>query len=65
MEIHERIFPTLGGSCPFYETVRLCVNEYKCGRTSIEDASRSGYPKIAVTPEIIDKFHCMVLNADQ
>jgi histone-lysine N-methyltransferase SETMAR len=60
-EIHERIFPTLGDSCPSYEAVRLWVNEFKRGRTSIEDAPRSGGPKTAVVPKIIDKVHDMVL----
>ena len=27
-EIHERIVPTLGNLCPFYETVRLWINDY-------------------------------------
>ncbi|EZA55747.1 Histone-lysine N-methyltransferase SETMAR, partial [Ooceraea biroi] len=60
-EIHERILLTLGDSCPSYETVRLWVNEFKRGRTSIEDAPRPGARKTAVTPEIIDKVHDMVL----
>jgi transposase len=60
-EIHERIFPTLGDSCPSYEAIRLWVNEFKRGRTSIEDAPRSGRPKTAVVPKIIDKVHDMVL----
>lgn len=60
-KIHERILPTLGDSCPSYETVGLWVNEFKRGRTSIKDAPRSGAPKTAVTPEVIDKVHDMVL----
>jgi hypothetical protein len=49
--------PTLGDSCPSYEAIRLWVNEFKRGRTSIEDAPRSGGPKTAVVPKIIDKVH--------
>lgn len=61
-EIHERILPTLGSSCPSYETVRLWVNEFKRGRTSIDDAPRPGAPKTAVVPEIVDKIHDLVLT---
>lgn len=61
-EIHDQIFPTLRDSCPSYETIRLWVNEFKRGRTSIEDAAHSGAPKTAVTTEIIDKIHDMVLD---
>ncbi|KAG5313928.1 SETMR methyltransferase, partial [Acromyrmex insinuator] len=37
------------------------MNEFKCGRTSTCDASRSGRPIKAVTPEI-DKVHDIVLT---
>ncbi|KAK5646393.1 hypothetical protein RI129_004857 [Pyrocoelia pectoralis] len=61
-EIHDRILPTLGDSCPSYEAVRLWVNEFKRGRTGIQDAPRPGAPKSAVTPEIIDKVHDLILT---
>jgi len=42
------------------------VNEFKHGRTSTCDASRSRRPIEAATPEIIDKVHDIVLtNTDQ
>ena len=53
--------PKLSASCPSYETVRLWVNEFKRGKTNIEDKPRPGGLKTAVTPEIIDKIHGMVL----
>jgi len=38
------------------------VNEFNRGRTSTCDASRSGCPIEAATPEIIDKIHDIVLT---
>lgn len=35
--------------------------EFRCGRSSTSDAPRSGRPKDAQTPEIIDKIHAIVL----
>jgi len=64
-EIHERMFPILGDSCPCYESVRLWVNEFKRGRTSIKDAPRSGGPRTVVTPKTINKVHDMVLSDRQ
>lgn len=60
-EIHERILPTLGPSCPSYENVRLWVNSFQRERTSIEDALRPEAPKKAIMATIIDKIHTMVL----
>jgi len=64
-EIHERMFPILGDSCPCYESVRLWVNEFKRGRISIKDAPRSGGPRTVVTPKTINKVHDMVLSDRQ
>ena len=38
------------------------VNEVKRDRTSICDEHRSGRAVEAATPEIIEKFHDMILN---
>ena len=56
-QIHERILPTLGDTCPFYDTVRPWVNKSK----RIDNALHPGSSKIALTPETIDKVHDMVL----
>jgi len=49
-----------------FTTVYSWVNEFKHGRTSTCDASRSRRPIEAATPEIIDKVHDIVLtNTDQ
>jgi len=45
------------------ETVRLWVNEFKCGKTSIEGTSHSVL--VAVTPETIDDVHDMVSSDRQ
>ena len=50
-EIHEKIAPTLGDSYPYYEIVRLWVNEFKRGRKSIEDVPHPKTLKSAMTPK--------------
>jgi len=35
---------------------------FKRGRTSLEDDPREGHPKRAITPEIIEQVHDMVLD---
>jgi len=49
--------------CPSSETVQLWVNEFKCGKTSIEGASHS--VRAAVTPETIDDVHDIVFSVRQ
>ena len=53
--------PTLGNCCPFYEIVKLWVNDFKQGRANIEDTRRPGTPKSTIKPENIDKVHDVVL----
>jgi len=48
-------------SAPAFATVYNWMNEFKCGRTFTCDASRSGCPIEAITLEIIDKVHDIVL----
>ena len=49
-------------SAPAFTTVYNWVNKFKRGRTFTCDASRSGRPIEAATPEIIDKVHDIVLT---
>lgn len=51
-----------GDSAPKEKYVYYWFTEFKCGRTNINDAPRSGRPNEATTPEIIKKVHKMVLN---
>lgn len=53
---------TLGTSAPSNATVYNWYNEFKRGRTSTQDAERSGRPVEVTTPENIQKIHRMVLN---
>ena len=52
-KIHKRIAPTLGDLFPCYKTVKLKLDEFKRGRTSIKDAPHLEAPKSAMTPENI------------
>lgn len=60
-EIKSRLDAVLGDSSPSFSTVSFWVAEFKRGRTHTNDDPRSGRPKTATTPEIIDKIHDMVL----
>lgn len=61
-EIHNDMVDTLGEGAPSYATVCRWVNEFKRGRTTVENDPRSGRPKTVTTPEIVDKVHDIVLN---
>lgn len=53
---------TLGASAPSKTIVYDWYNEFKRGRTSTDDAPRSGRPNEVTTPENIEKIHRIVLN---
>lgn len=61
-EIKEELDRVHGESAPSFKTVCFWVNEFKRGRRSTEDESRSGRPKEATTDEMITKVHDLVLN---
>ncbi|CAH1646453.1 unnamed protein product [Spodoptera littoralis] len=50
-----------GDSAPFISMVKKWFTEFRCGRTSTEDAERSGGPVEVSTSEIAEKMHDMVL----
>lgn len=51
-----------GTSSPSYSTVKKWYAEFKQGRTSTDDAKRSGRPNEAVTDENVKKVHRIVLD---
>ncbi|KYM99688.1 Histone-lysine N-methyltransferase SETMAR, partial [Cyphomyrmex costatus] len=55
----EKCYPT---SAPSRTTVYRWFSEFKMGRTSTEDAPRSGRPKEATNVEIVKQMHRIVLN---
>lgn len=50
-----------GDSAPSISMVKKWFTEFRCGRTSTEDAERSGRPVEVSTSETIEKIHDMVL----
>lgn len=60
-QIKSRLDALLGDSSPSLSTVSFWDSEFKCGRTRTCDKPRSGRPKTATTPEIVDKGHDTVL----
>ena len=61
-EIKERLDAVLGDSSPSFKMVHTWVSEFKRGRTSCEDAPRTGRPNEVTTPEMIEKIHKLVLE---
>ena len=59
-EIHTKMVKVLKESAPSFPTVHRWVLEFKRGRTSVEDEPRSGRPKSATTPEIIEQVFDIV-----
>jgi histone-lysine N-methyltransferase SETMAR len=61
-EIHLKFMEVYGDSSPSFSTIKKWAAEFKRGRTSLEDEPREGRPKSAITPEIIEQVHDMVLD---
>jgi transposase len=61
-EIHSKFIKVYGDSSHSFSTVKKWATEFKHGRTSLEDDPRDGHPKSAITPEIIEQVHDMVLD---
>lgn len=61
-ETKEKLDKYYGDSAPSISMIKKWFTDFRCGRTSTDDIKRSGRPKEAVTPEIVDKIHELVLN---
>ena len=55
-QIHESMNVVYGDVSPSYYQVKLWSNQFKCGRESIEDDSRSGRPVEAFSKEMCQKL---------
>jgi len=49
--IHDDMLAALGDNAPAYSEVKSWIAKFKCGRNSVEDDHRSGYPKDAASSE--------------
>ncbi|XP_020282790.1 histone-lysine N-methyltransferase SETMAR-like [Pseudomyrmex gracilis] len=61
-QIKSKLNAVLGNSSPSISTVHTWVTDFKRGRTSCEDAHRSGRPNKVTTPAMIQKIHKIVMD---
>jgi transposase len=61
-EIHSKFIKIFWDSSPSFSTIKKWAAEIKRGRTSLEDDPRERTPKSALTSEIIEQVHDMVLD---
>jgi len=61
-EIHAILTETLGEYAPSYATVKNWVAQFKRGDVSTCVTPRPGRQKTAITPEIIDEIHELILE---
>lgn len=61
-QIQTKLNSVLGDSSPSFSTIHSWVAEFKRGRTSCNDAPRSGRPNEVTTPEMVTKIKNIVLQ---
>ena len=61
-EIHCELTNVYGSSAPSYAQVKFWVGEFKRGRTSLEDETRSGRPSDATDEEMCNKVRDLVYS---
>ena len=61
-EIHGELSDVYGSSAPSYAHVKFWVGEFKRGRTSLEDETRSGRPLDATDEEMCKKVRDLVYS---
>ena len=64
-EIHCELTNVYGSSAPSYAQVKFWVGEFKCGRMSLEDETRSGRPSDATDEEVCNKVWDLVYSDRQ
>jgi len=60
-QTEEKLKKYYGDSAPSHYMVQKWFADFRCGRTSTEDAPRSGRSKTATDEENVDKVHDIVL----
>ena len=61
-EIHWELTNVYGSSAPLYAQVKFWVGEFKRGRTSLEDETKSGRPSDATDEEMCNKVRDLVYS---
>ena len=61
-EIHYELTNVYGSSAPSYAQVKFWIGEFRRGRTSLEDETRSGRPSDATDEEMYNKVRDLVYS---
>ena len=64
-EVHCELINVYGSSAPSYAQVKFWVGEFKRGRTSLEDETKSGCPSDATDEEMCNKEQDLVYSDRQ
>ena len=61
-EIYYQLAAVYGPSVPSFSTATRWFNEFKRGRQSLEDDTRSGRPSTAVNPDVIETVEKLIME---
>ena len=59
--IHEEMLDVYHNDCLSYDVVKHWCKQFKCGRLSIHDESRSGRPSTSCCDDVVHKVEEMIL----
>ena len=60
--IHEEMLAVYKDDCPSYGVVKHWCKEFKCGRLSVHDETRSGRPSTSKCPDIVQQIEKLIME---